>query len=55
MDQVESLKTDNLVSATAAKEGHTLKGLGITARTVEAIVPSYLYRFRKAGQFSLSS
>ena len=53
MDQVESLKTDNLVNAIATKEGRTLEGLGITARTVEAIVPSYLYRFRKAGQFSL--
>ena len=52
-DQVESLKTDNLVSANATKDGRTLEGLGITARTVEAIVPSYLYRFRKAGQFSL--
>lgn len=52
-DQVESLKTDNLVSASATKDGRTLEGLGITARTVEAIVPSYLYRFRKAGQFSL--
>jgi uncharacterized protein YbjT (DUF2867 family) len=53
MDQVELLKADNLVDAQANKEGRTLEGLGITARTVEAIVPSYLYRFRKAGQFSL--
>ncbi len=53
MDQVELLKSDNLVSDQAEKEGRTLNGLGIVARTVEAIVPSYLYRFRKAGQFSL--
>ena len=53
MDQVESLKTDNLVAAKAVKDGRTLEGLGITASTIEAIVPSYLYRFRKAGQFSL--
>ena len=52
-DQVELLKADNLVDAKAETEGRTLEGLGITARTVEAIVPSYLYRFRKAGQFSL--
>jgi uncharacterized protein YbjT (DUF2867 family) len=52
-DQVELLKSDNLVDDQAEKEGRTLKGLGIVARTVEAIVPSYLYRFRKAGQFSL--
>lgn len=53
MDQVESLKTDNLVSAKAEKDGRTLEGLGLSACTVEAIVPSYLYRFRRAGQFSL--
>jgi uncharacterized protein YbjT (DUF2867 family) len=52
-DQVELLKSDNLVDDRAEKEGRTLKGLGIVARSVESIVPSYLYRFRKAGQFSL--
>jgi uncharacterized protein YbjT (DUF2867 family) len=52
-DQVELLKSDNLVDDQAEKDGRTLNGLGIEARTVEAIVPSYLYRFRKAGQFSL--
>ncbi len=52
MDQVESLKTDNVVSEAAIKQGRTLLGLGIVARSVEAIVPAYLYRFRKAGQFS---
>jgi hypothetical protein len=52
-DQVELLKSDNLVDAQAEKEGRTLNGLDIEARSVESIVPSYLYRFRKAGQFSL--
>lgn len=52
MDQVETLKVDNVVSSTAEKDGRTLQGLGITPRSVEAIVPAYLYRFRKAGQFS---
>jgi uncharacterized protein YbjT (DUF2867 family) len=51
-DQVESLKTDNVVGAAAEAQGRTLHGLGIAARSIEAIVPSYLYRFRKAGQFS---
>ncbi len=55
MDQVESLKTDNVVTDSATKQGRTLQGLGIVARSVEAIVPSYLYRFRKAGQFSVPS
>jgi uncharacterized protein YbjT (DUF2867 family) len=52
-DQVELLKSDNLVDDQAEREGRTLNGLGIVARSVESIVPSYLYRFRKAGQFSL--
>lgn len=51
-DQVELLKTDNVVSSSAESEGRTLKGLGIVARSFEAVVPSYLYRYRKAGQFT---
>jgi uncharacterized protein YbjT (DUF2867 family) len=50
-DQVLMLKTDNVVSATADAEGRTLAGLGIAPESVEAVVPTYLYRFRKAGQF----
>jgi uncharacterized protein YbjT (DUF2867 family) len=51
-DQVLMLKEDNVVSVAAFKQARTLQDLGITARSVEAIVPSYLYRFRAAGQFS---
>jgi uncharacterized protein YbjT (DUF2867 family) len=51
-DQVELLKTDNVVSGQAKQERRTLEGLGITATDIEAIVPSYLYRYRKAGQFT---
>jgi uncharacterized protein YbjT (DUF2867 family) len=51
-DQVELLRSDNVVSAEATAERRTLQGLGITPRGIEAIVPSYLYRYRKAGQFS---
>ena len=50
-DQVELLKTDNIVSAAAEAEGRTLNGLGIEPTTMETIVPSYLWRFRKTGQF----
>jgi len=51
-DQVELLKHDNVVSQDAIRDGRTLQGLGITPRGIEAIVPSYLYRYRKAGEFS---
>jgi len=50
-DQVELLRYDNAVSQDAAREGRTLEGLGIVPRSAEVIVPSYLWRFRKAGQF----
>ena len=51
-DQVELLKIDNVVSAAAEAEGRTLKGLGIDAESYESFVPTYLYRFRKTGQFA---
>ena len=50
-DQVELLKTDNVVSEDAKRDGRTLQGLGIDPVSIEAIVPSYLWRFRKTGQF----
>jgi uncharacterized protein YbjT (DUF2867 family) len=50
-DQVELLRYDNVVSDTASRDGLTLEGLGITPQSIAAIVPTYLWRFRKAGQF----
>jgi uncharacterized protein YbjT (DUF2867 family) len=50
-DQVLMLKSDNVVSEAAKAAGRTLEGLGIAPESIEAVVPSYLYRFRRAGQF----
>jgi len=51
-DQVELLKHDNVVSDAAKAEGRTLQGLGIIdPQSIEAIAPTYLYRFRKFGQY----
>jgi uncharacterized protein YbjT (DUF2867 family) len=50
-DQVELLRVDNVVSEAAKAEGRTLQGLGIEPEPLEAIVPAYLWRFRKTGQF----
>ncbi len=51
-NQVELLKTDNIV----ADEALTLSDLGITEiESIEAIVPSYLYRFRPYGQYHQKS
>jgi NADH dehydrogenase len=50
-DQVTLLRTDNVVSQAAKDAGLTLEGLGITADSLEAVAPQYLWRFRPAGQF----
>jgi NADH dehydrogenase len=52
-DQLILLRSDNVVSEQAKVEGRTLEGIGITPRAMEAIVPGYLTRFRKTGQFDL--
>jgi hypothetical protein len=39
------------VSDAAIAEKRTLPGIGITLEPIEAIVPAYLWRFRKTGQF----
>ncbi len=51
-DQVKLLAHDNVVSETARAEGRTLEGLGLQAATLGAVLPGYLWRYRKAGQFS---
>ena len=51
-DQVTLLRSDNVVADAAKAEGRTREGLGITADSMEAIVPQYLWRFRKTGQFA---
>ncbi len=50
-DQVELLKSDNVVSAAAREQGRTLEALGIVPDSIAAVVPDYLWRFRKTGQF----
>jgi len=50
-DQLVMLERDNVVSPEADSEGRDLEGLGITPTTLEAVVPGYLKRFRKHGQY----
>jgi NADH dehydrogenase len=50
-DQVNLLRVDNVVSAEAMADQRTLQGMAIEPEPIEAIVPSYLWRFRKTGQF----
>jgi uncharacterized protein YbjT (DUF2867 family) len=50
-DQVDLLLRDNVVSPEAEQAGRTLEGLGIEPVAMRAVVPTYLWRFRKSGQF----
>ena len=45
------LREHNIVSDAAAKANRTLAGLGIQPQSIGTILPSYLWRFRAAGQF----
>jgi len=51
-DQVALLRQDNVVSSQATAAGRTFAGLGIEPESFEALVPAYLKRFRKTGQFA---
>lgn len=48
VDQVRLLKKDNVVSTTVAG----LADLGITPTSAEAVVPSYLWRYRAKGEYA---
>jgi NADH dehydrogenase len=50
-DQVDLLASDNVVSAEAQAEGRVLSSLGILPQAAEAIIPSYLARFRRTGRY----
>jgi uncharacterized protein YbjT (DUF2867 family) len=51
VDQVRQLQIDNVVSDGAVADRRTLAGLGIEPTSLEAVLESYLYRFRAHGQF----
>lgn len=55
VDQVRMLEDDNVVSPEAIKEGRTLQGIGINPQSMEAVLPSYLERYRAYGQFAPKS
>ena len=51
-DQVEMLRTDNVVSEAAKAEGRTLEGLGVETESFRAVAPTYLWRYRATGQYA---
>lgn len=48
LDQVKSLRSDNVVGANA----RTLADLGIEGTPMDAVLDSYLWRFRNSGQYA---
>ena len=53
LDQIRMLQSDNVVSQAATAEGRVLAGLGVLQpHTMEAVVPAYLERFQRHGQFA---
>jgi NADH dehydrogenase len=52
LDQVRMLETDNVVSEEARSQNRTIEDLGITPKSVEAIVPGYLWMYRRQGQYA---
>lgn len=51
VDQVKLLQKDNVVSEEAEKQKRNLAAFGFSATAMDAILPTYLWRFRKNGQF----
>lgn len=51
-DQIRLLKKDNVVGAGGEAQIGTLADLGVQPVSVEAILPSYMVRYRKYGQFA---
>ena len=52
-DQVDLLASDNVVSAEAEAEGRVLSALDVLPQAAEAIIPTYLARFRRTGQYEV--
>ena len=50
-DQIELLQVDNVVSDAARDERRTLAAFGIEPTPMDAVLSSYLWRFRRNGQF----
>ncbi len=50
-DQVDLLAVDNVVSEEARKDKRTLSAFGIEATSMDTILPTYMWRFRRHGEF----
>lgn len=53
LDQVNLLARDNIVSEAAMIEGRTFDAFNIVPTSMSVILPTYLWRYRRGGQFAL--
>jgi len=50
-DQITLLSMDNIVTDEAQRDKRTLSAFGIAPTPMAAVLPSYLWRFRRHGEF----
>lgn len=50
-DQIKLLGTDNVVSDAALRDKRSFAAFGITPTAMDAILPTYMWQYRKHGQF----
>ncbi len=50
-DQVELLAIDNVVSDEAKKDKRTFAAFGIAPQSMDEVLPTYMWRFRRHGEF----
>ncbi|WP_127145110.1 complex I NDUFA9 subunit family protein [Pelagibacterium montanilacus] len=50
-DQITQLGIDNVVSEAAIRDGRTFSAFGIAPTGMDAVLSSYMWRFRKHGEF----
>lgn len=54
-DQVELLGVDNVVSEQARKDKRSFAAFGIEPASMDAVLPTYMWRFRRHGEFDRDS
>ena len=51
VDRIAQYGEDTIVSDAAKNEKRTADGIGVSVQSMDAILPTYMWRFRKSGQF----
>ena len=51
VDRIEQYGEDTIVGEAAKSEKRTAEGIGVSTQSMDAVLPTYMWRFRKSGQF----